>query len=100
MGDHAGLNWFKFFSGFFCGIFFLLFFLTERCASGSAGFFGGLECVIYGILAAGTFFFGLIPTLVGLEHARKIGKGSRYFQTVLVLLLAGFIFALVILFRR
>lgn len=83
---HPQADWYKLFSGLLCFISIFFLYLASQC------FFKiDFACFGYGLLAGGTFVVGLLPTLLGIEHAKQIQKKGVFYYIILLIYLAGFL---------
>ena len=98
MADTPGntLSWYKVFSGTFALAYILSLWRFLNCFSGplsgsKAITINTFTCVLMGLFAVVTLVAGLLPTLLGMELAKKISRKARFFNIILLVDLGGII---------
>lgn len=90
------LNWYKLFSGIFSLAYALFIWQLSLCFAkpidpASRISVGTLSCLLFGLLALGTLVAGMLPTLLGLEHAKKLGRKGMFFRMIILIYVLGIV---------
>jgi hypothetical protein len=84
-------GWFKFFAGvnFFFYIFFLFMLSTCRFGNLEERLSQNVSCVAYAVFGIMAFGLGTVISMVGIDHAGKMGFGRVYFFLMLLMYFGG-----------
>ena len=87
-------NFYKFFTVFNFFFFLFFLFLLSGCSFKILDLnliVKNLNCAMFLVLVIFSFVFGLLSTLVGIQHAQRVHKSSALFYLMLCGYLAGIV---------